>query len=134
MNPIAAALIEPLTGLISEFIEDKDKANELAFKAANLAGDRAHEVQIAQIGVNKQEAAHKSPFVAGWRPSIGWVCSASLAFNYLVVPVSNAVLTHFGAATITPLPNEEMMPVLYGLLGLGAYRTFEKVKGVAREK
>jgi len=128
MTPFVTALIGPVTSLISEFITDKDKAAELAHKIATRAEENAHSVQMGQISVNKTEAAHKSLFVAGWRPYIGWVCGTAMAFNYLAVPIAGIWVT------IQPLDTTTMFPVLLGLLGLGGLRTAEKVKGVSREK
>ena len=126
---ILAALIEPVAGLIGKFIPDKDKASALAHEIATLAEKQHHQAMIAQLEVNKAEAAHKSLFVAGWRPFIGWVCGVSIGFNFLAVPLLMAV-----GLTIAPLDLATMMPVLMGMLGLGGMRTFEKVKKVARER
>ena len=129
LSGFGLALIKPITDLVSEFIVDKDKANELAHKLATLADQQAHEVTLAQIGVNKQEAAHKSLFVAGWRPFIGWVCGSAMGFNYLAVPIANAF-----DAGLVPLDATLMYPVLLGMLGMGGMRTAEKVQGVSRER
>lgn len=126
---IVGKLIKPVTDLISEFIEDKDKANELAYKVSTMAATQAHEQTIAQIEVNKQEAAHKSLFVAGWRPGTGWICTLVIANNYLIVPYVNLL-----GAEVPVLDAATLFPVLMGLLGLGTMRSFEKSKGVAREK
>ena len=58
-------LFGPVSGLVSEFIEDKDQANKLAHEIATLAEQQHHAEVMAQVEVNKQEAAHKSLFVAG---------------------------------------------------------------------
>lgn len=123
-------LITPITSLLSKFIEDKDEANRLAYQISTMAENHSHEIAKQQIEVNKQEAAHKSLFVAGWRPFIGWTCGIAMANNFIVAPYIMAFFT----VTIPVLDLSEMMPVLFGLLGLGAYRSYEKVKGVAREK
>ena len=71
-------LVGPVSGLVSEFIEDKDQANKLAHEIATLADKQHHAQQLAQLEVNKVEAAHKSLFVAGWRPAIGWTCGLGI--------------------------------------------------------
>lgn len=129
MSPFVAALVGPVTNLISEFITDKDKANELAHKIATRAEENAHAINLAQIDVNRVEAAHKSLFVAGWRPFIGWVCGTAMACNYLVFPVAGVWLPD-----LAPLDTSTMFPVLLGLLGLGTLRTTEKINKVSREK
>lgn len=86
-----------------------------------------------QLDVNKAEAANPNVFVAGWRPFIGWVCGAACAWNWIGLPITKAVLLLAGspALTLAPADLTEMLPVLMGMLGLGALRTHEKVKGVA---
>ena len=126
---ILAALIDPIATIVGKFIPDKDKAAAIAHDLATLAEKQHHQAMIAQLEVNKAEAAHKSLFVAGWRPFIGWVCGVSIGFNFLAVPLLMAV-----GLTIAPLDLATMMPVLMGMLGLGGMRTFEKVKKVARER
>ena len=84
-------LVGPVTGLVSEFIEDKDQANKLAHEIATLAEKQAHQQIMAQVDVNKQEAAHKSLFVAGWRPAIGWICGLGMLSNFIIVPMTNFV-------------------------------------------
>lgn len=125
---IVGLVIKPITDLISEFIEDKDKAAELKARIETLASEQAHAIDIAQIEVNKIEAASTNMFVAGWRPFIGWTCGVAMGFNYLVVPVAGAA-----GYDITALDTTTMFPVLLGLLGLGSLRTYEKTQGVSRE-
>jgi hypothetical protein len=127
MSPFIAAILPVLGKVLEKVIPDRDRRDEIAYEIATQAESHAQAIQIAQIEVNKIEAAHKSLFVAGWRPFIGWVCGVAMGFNYLVVPVADIWLD------ITPLDTAVMFPVLLGLLGLGGLRTAEKVKRVARE-
>ena len=100
-----------------------------------MAERHAQELAKGQMEINKTEAAHKSLFVAGWRPAIGWICGLGMASNFLLIPVANFVLALTGSAIVVPLLDTgEMMPVLMGMLGLGAMRTYEKKQGVQRDK
>jgi hypothetical protein len=128
IQAIVGTLIGPISELLSEFITDKDKANELAHKIATLSATQAHENALAQMEVNKTEAVHRSVFVAGWRPFIGWVCGLSMATNYMGVPLAGVFGFELPVLDITT-----MFPVLLGMLGLAGLRTQEKIKGVARE-
>jgi hypothetical protein len=128
------ALIGPVTGLLDKFIEDKDQKARLAHDIATMAEKHAHEAAMAQTDINKAEAQHRSIFVAGWRPFIGWTCGVALAYHFVVAP-----LILFGAgwagAEIPDLPQFDMdslMTVLLGMLGLGGMRTFEKAKGLTK--
>jgi phenylpyruvate tautomerase PptA (4-oxalocrotonate tautomerase family) len=128
------ALIGPVTGLLDKFIEDKDQKAKLAHEIATMAEKQAHEAALAQVAVNQQEAKHKSLFVAGWRPSVGWICSIALGYHFVFQP-----LILFGAGmagvTLPDLPEFDMdslMTVLLGMLGLGGLRTYEKQKGLTK--
>ena len=99
-----------------------------------MAEKHAHESAMAQVEVNKAEAGHRSIFVAGWRPFIGWTCGVALAYHFVIAP-----LITFGAGWAgTPIPDlptfdmDSLMTVLLGMLGLGGMRTFEKAKGLAK--
>ena len=129
------SLVGPVTGLLDKFIEDKDVKNKLAHDLSTMAERHAQELAKGQLEVNKTEAAHKSLFVAGWRPAIGWICGLGMASNFLVIPIANFVLALTGCTILIPLLDTgEMMPVLMGMLGLGAMRTYEKKQGVQRDK
>lgn len=130
------SLIAPVTGLLDKFIPDADERNRLAHEIATMSTRHAHELAKSQIEVNKAEAAHKSMFVAGWRPFVGWVSGVALAWHFIGQPLAVFVIAYTGIET-PPLPAFDMdslLTVLLGMLGLGGLRTFEKTKGVAREK
>ena len=122
-------LIGPISSLLEKVVPDLDERKRLAHEIATMAEKQAHDQIMAQVEVNKAEAAHKSLFVAGWRPFIGWTCGVAMAFNFVAGPL----LTSAGY-TIAPLDLVTMMPVLLGMLGLGGMRSYEKRNGVAREK
>lgn len=129
------ALIGPVTGLLDKFIQDKDQKAKLAHEVATMAQRHAQELAKAQIEVNKTEAAHKSLFVSGWRPAVGWCCVLGMAGNFMVIPFTNFVLALLEIKVTIPLINlETMMPVLMGMLGLGAMRSYEKNQGRIEEK
>ena len=128
------ALIGPVTGLLDKFIEDKDQKNALAHEIATLAQKQAHEAQLAQVEVNKQEAQHRSIFVAGWRPFVGWVCGIALAYHFVLAPIILFSVSITGVQ-LPELPSfnmETLTTVLLGMLGLGGLRSFEKYKGVSK--
>jgi len=86
-----------------------------------------------QLDINRTEAASSSVFVAGWRPAIGWVCGLAFCWNWVGLPVATFALAYAGRPiSLAPADMTEMMPVLMGMLGLGALRSYEKTKGVAR--
>ena len=130
------SLIAPVTGLLDKFIPDADERNRLAHEIATMSERHAHELARGQIEINKVSAAHKSMFVAGWRPFVGWTCGVALAWHFVGQPLAVFVIAIAGVET-PPLPvfeMESLLTVLLGMLGLGGLRTFEKTKNVAREK
>jgi len=127
-------LIGPVTGLLDKFIEDKDQKAQLAHDLSTMAERHAQELAVAQIEVNKAEAASGSLFKGGWRPFIGWVCGGAFAYHFVLQPV-----IVFGVLTagidLPPLPEFDMaslMTVMMGMLGLGGLRTYEKQKGITK--
>ena len=132
---LITSLVGPVTGLLDKFIEDKDQKNALAHEIATMSERHAQELAKGQLEVNKVEAASKSMFVSGWRPVVGWTCCIALLSNYILIPMANFVLLLAEMGVEVPsLDMSAMMPVLLGMLGLGAMRTVEKTQKVSREK
>ena len=125
---ILASLIGPATSLLDKVIEDKDEKNRIAFELSTLAERHAQELAKGQLEVNKVEAASKSLFVAGWRPCIGWVCALGLFYNTILSNILGIWVE------VPEIDTTLLVPVMMGMLGIGAMRTVEKVKGVSREK
>ena len=121
-------LIGPVTGLLDKFIEDKDQRNALAHEIATMSERHAQEISKGQLEVNKVEAAHKSLFVSGWRPAIGWICGFALMYSTILAPILDIWFT------VPAVDSSLLTSVLMGMLGLGAMRTVEKTKSVARDK
>ncbi len=125
---ILSSLIEPATKILDKVIEDKDQKNALAHEIATMAERHAQELAKGQLDVNKVEAAHKSLFVAGWRPAIGWVCALGLFYNVILANIIGIWID------LPEIDTTLLVPVMMGMLGLGAMRSYEKVQGVSREK
>ena len=100
----------------------------MAHEIATLAQKQAHESAMGQLEVNKVEAAHKSLFVAGWRPFVGWVAGIGLAYNVIIAQILGIWFT------VPEVDPSLLTPVLMGMLGMGAMRSYEKSKGVQRER
>ena len=127
-------LLPLISTVIDRVVPDKNGAEKAkqAIEAELIAN--ATQLNLAQAETNKIEATHRTLWVSGWRPFIGWVCGVAMAWHFVGVPL----ITFFAAwagATIPPLPVFDMgslMTVLMGLLGLGSMRTFEKIKGITK--
>ena len=131
---LVSSLIGPVTGILDKVIEDKDQKAKLAHELATMADKLSHEQQLAQIEVNKAEAASGSLFKGGWRPCVGWVCAIAFFYHFVGQPVIIFVLTVTGVE-IPDLPNFNMntlLTVLGGMLGIGGLRSYEKQKGLTK--
>jgi hypothetical protein len=115
--------------VLDKFIPDpaaKAKA-EAELRSSLLAWD------TAQTEINKAEAQHRSIFVAGWRPFIGWTCGVAFAYHFVIMPVTVFAMNAFGTFIDLPVfPMETLLTVLMGLLGLGGLRSYEKMKGLTK--
>ncbi len=128
------ALIGPATKLIGKFIEDKDQKNKLAHSLATMAEKHAQELSKGQIDVNKEQAKHPSLFVSGARPAIMWVCCLGLLWQFFVGPILTWSAGIWYPEMVPPeLEVEGLITLVMSLLGLGAMRSFEKSKNVARD-
>lgn len=124
----------PAIGQIFERVLPDPAARDAAqaeLRRMQLSGEMAAlEARVklaqAQTEINAREAVAPDVFTRGWRPAVGWVCVAGLAYEFLARPLAAGL-----GATVPPLPMDDLNTLLYGLLGLGALRTVEKVKGVA---
>jgi hypothetical protein len=113
--------------LLEKWLPD---ANVRTTAAQELATQMNLQV-LGQLELNKAEAASQSIFVAGWRPFIGWVCGGAYAYNFVLQPFFVFLIMACGI-NLPPLPHldwSELSFVLFGLLGLGAMRTYEKKLG-----
>lgn len=134
------AIIPVVGTLIDKIFPDKTAAAEAKLKLMELTqkGELAQldaELQLAmgQIETNKVEAASTDPFRAGWRPMAGWACSLGLFYEFLLRPILPWVVGLSGAE-IAPMPNldiDQLMILLGGMLGLGGFRSYERIKGKA---
>ena len=128
-------VVESVVGVagkvLNKFVQDKD----LKAKLEHELNTAFHSANLAQIDLNKQEAAHKSMFVAGWRPFIGWVCGVALAYHFVLSPLITFGFSIAGFDKQLPVFDfSQLSTILMGMLGLGGLRSYEKIKKVSREK
>ncbi len=128
MNPIlklftstAVEPIEAIGGVLDKlFTSDDEKLNAKAV----LEKLKQHPAEL-QVALNKIEAQHRSLFVAGWRPFIGWICGLGLANVYIINPWLQWLYGIDGPQ----LPLEVIVELIIAMLGLGTLRTAEKFGG-----
>lgn len=131
-----AALIPVLGPIIDKLVDRipdpaaREKA-KMEAEATLLAA--SIEEMKGQVSINIEEAKNANVFVAGWRPAIGWSCALAFAFLYVIGPIVTWVASWYGVTITLPQFNSaDLMSLTFGMLGIAGFRTFEKVKGVAR--
>jgi hypothetical protein len=100
-----------------------DKQAEITQKLMELE----NAAMAAQTTINLEEAKSEKIFVAGWRPFIGWTCGFALAYVAVLEPFMTWVARLLGSVVVFPVIDTTItMQVLIGMLGLGAYRSYDK--------
>ena len=118
-----------LLGLLKGGDSRKSVAGNLAWEIREAIKGKEldpNEIIELQTKINEIEAGHRTVFVAGWRPFIGWVCGVALAYNFVIRDLFIWITKTTDARPA--LQMEHLMTVLFGMLGLGGLRTFEKIK------
>ncbi len=134
MNILGAMGIGEVIKSVGQIADDLTTSDKERMQADLDAYKAETERMDGQVEINKIEAANSSLFVSGGRPFVVWVCAFALAYASVIEPMARFVAkVGFGYDGDFPNINTDLtMQVLVGVLGLGAYRSFEKVKGVAR--
>ena len=126
-------LLPLISTVIDRVVPDKNGANKAkqAIEAELIAN--ATQLNLAQAETNKIEAAHRSVWVAGWRPALGWVSALSFAWIFLLAPITQWVLLLMGNTVVLPvLQSDVLLELTFALLGLAGLRTYEKQKGLSK--
>lgn len=133
MLPLLLPLLQPVLDKLVGLIPDPEARAKAQAEATAQIIAAAQAADQAQNDVNRAEAATGNMFIAGWRPFIGWACGAALAFQYLVRPITTAILSATGHADI-PLPglDDNLWQLMLAMLGMGGLRTFEKMKAIPK--
>lgn len=129
--PFIGDLIREVGTTVREIIPDPDKRMEIEVKMAELADkadERENELLQGQLEINKIEAGSSNLFVSGWRPFIGWVGGAALAYTWILSPLLKAL---FKLTELPALQASEIYPIIMTLLGMGTLRTVERLQGKA---
>lgn len=127
-----ALLLPVLSGILDRFLPDP----EAKAKALSELMDAAQKADAAQLEVNKAEASTGSLFIAGWRPFIGWVGGVALAWHFVIKNVLLAFAGYLDEKLVTAILNmpnldQNLWELITAMLGIGAMRSLEKIKGVS---
>jgi len=127
----------PIIGIIGDVLDKVIPDNNAKAKAkADIEKaliDNASKINLAQAETNKIEASHRSIWVAGWRPFLGWVAGFGFAWVFVISPVAQWVCALLGIHIVLPvLHTDVMMELTIALLGLSGLRSWEKSKGLTK--
>jgi|TARA_B110000093_G_scaffold47976_1_gene51260 hypothetical protein len=128
LNPLGGIVDGLAKGLDDLFTSDEER-EAAKLKLATLM----QQPHMLQAVANIEGAKHRSIFVAGWRPAIGWVAALGFGYQFLILPFAGLINAY--AQLPAELPNlagEQLMTLVLSLLGLGGMHTFEKYKGASK--
>jgi hypothetical protein len=139
---LGGGLGETIATIVGNKMENKAEAEKLTLEIQAAIGARAHELRMAelqsesqaiagQVEINKAEASSTSLFKGGWRPMVGWVCASGLAYQMVFRPLIEWVSTIYMWVPPPSLELDTLLTLLFGMLGLGAMRTTERLSGKA---
>ena len=114
VGTLAKDIRSAITGEISP-----EKKAELLQKANELESQGMQ----AQAEINKMEASHRSMFVAGWRPALGWICVCALGWGWIIGPIVQFI---YPERQLPAIEIGQAISLVMGMLGLGALRSYEK--------
>jgi hypothetical protein len=83
----------------------------------------------AQTKINEIEAGSEHWFVAAWRPAVGWIGASALAYASIIEPLITWIARYTGSTVVFPaIDTTVTMQVLFGILGLGMFRSYDKAQ------
>ncbi len=128
-DPITNSVVGIAGSVLNKFVADKN----LKMKLEHELKTQLQTANLSQIEVNKIEAASKSWFVAGWRPSVGWVCSLAMMYHFILAPMIQFAIGIAGIQVDLPeFEFSQLSTILMAMLGMAGLRTYEKKEKVTK--
>jgi hypothetical protein len=144
LAPAINALVPGVIDIVKRYVPDpaaqaqiQSELTQKLLDAESKENQALMEVAQAQTAINLAEANNPSIWVSGWRPAAAWCCVFGLAYSFFLQPMFGWFTVLFGAAIGASIPSppvlnvEVIMGLLTGMLGLGGFRTVEKINGAA---
>ena len=124
--------------IIDKVFPDKDAADKAKLEMLRMKqdGDLKEldadlQTALQQMAVNIAEANSGSNFKGGWRPFAGWACGGGIAYMVILRPIATGVVRIWVPDfDMPPIDTQVLLYVLGGMLGLGGFRSTERIKAV----
>ena len=130
LDPVTA-ILNVGNALIERLIPDKNAQEQAKIALIQMQAQGELSQLAGQLEINKAEASSPNLFVAGWRPAVGWTCAAGLVSQFIVSPLATWLASLLGHPIAYPnLDMGTLLTLLFGMLGLGGLRTYEKTQDV----
>ena len=127
------ALLPIIGTVLDKVIPDNNAKQKAKQEIEKALIDNAAKINLTQAETNKIEAAHRSVFVSGWRPFLGWCSGVGFAWVFVISPVAQWVLVLQGNPVVLPqLQTDVLMELTLAMLGLAGLRSWEKSKGLTK--
>jgi hypothetical protein len=132
------AIIEGVGRIADDLITSDEERLKIALQEKVIEA----ELIKGQLEINKAEAQHKSIFVAGWRPAIGWVGASAMAYQFILYPLLTWIWSWAQAKGLLPanlappptLPADALWVIISGMLGIAGMRSFDKFRGTQTDR
>jgi len=138
LTDISSGAVGGLLGGIGTLAKDIRQAitGDLPAEKQAEIQQKIMEIELAasqgQMAINMEEAKSEHLFVSGWRPFVGWGCGFAFIYVSIVNPLMTWTARLCGSAAVFPVIDSTItMQVLIGMLGLGAYRSYDKAQSPA---
>lgn len=138
MNPLFGPILDLAGKVFDRIFPDPVKASEAKLELLKMqqagefkAMDQELTLAVNQAAINLEEAKSASIFKSGWRPAAGWLSVAGLFWGTIGQPVITWICLNYKLVPPPIVDTSILMTLLFGMLGLGTQRMYEKVTGVA---
>lgn len=130
MLSFLTAVTPLLDRVLGSFLPDPNKRQEVIAQILS----QFQQLDLSQMGINLADAQSGNAWQAGWRPAIGWIFASALAIQYVISPLAAWAASVFFQYTLPPIVkfDEMLWELMFGMLGMGALRSFEKAKGLTK--
>jgi hypothetical protein len=132
MSPMLFPMLQLGKSILDRFIPDPAQKAAAELELLKMTQEHDFKQVMAQLEVNAQEAQHRSIFVAGWRPFVGWVCGVGLAYQAIGHNILNWIASMNNATPLPPIDSDLLIYILGAMLGIGGLRTYEKINKVTK--